>query len=351
MIKNSDNTVCAVVVTFNRKELLLECLKSLLKQTYPLEAIYLIDNSSTDGTPEALKENNYIEKIPDQADRPVEQKRMLDLLSDTHQGKQTAFYYLRLTDNTGGAGGFYEGMKMAHEKGYGWLWMMDDDSEPKEDALEKMSLAFDRPDLVALAGPVVLPDGEISYSHRGMMNSTSTYPTIQEPLSAEMYKEKEVEIDIVSLVGILVKTTAVEKIGFPKKEFFIRHDDVEYCIRLRKFGKILLINDSKIIHKEASQQGIRKSFLGRESFRISYEKFWITYFAKRNLVWLGKMYSNNRPYYYFETLKSISRSLLDVLMYDDNKVKRMCLVVHAYLDGLRGNFDNKKSKKILYGQS
>ena len=84
--------------------------------------------------------------------------------------------------------------------------------------------------------------------------------------------------------------------------------------------------------------------------RISYKKFWITYFAKRNLVWLGKKYSNNRPYYYFETLKSISRALLDVLMYDDNKVKRMRLIVHAYLDGIRGNFDNKKPKKILYGQ-
>ena len=41
-------TVCAIVVTFNRKELLIDCLDSLREQTRPLDAIYIIDNASTD---------------------------------------------------------------------------------------------------------------------------------------------------------------------------------------------------------------------------------------------------------------------------------------------------------------
>ena len=39
------DTVCAVVVTYNRKELLLECLEALRKQTRPVQGIYLIDNA------------------------------------------------------------------------------------------------------------------------------------------------------------------------------------------------------------------------------------------------------------------------------------------------------------------
>ncbi|MCD6105633.1 MAG: glycosyltransferase, partial [Thermosipho sp. (in: Bacteria)] len=46
--QDKKETVCAVVVTYNRKELLLECLEALRKQTRPLDAIYLIDNASTD---------------------------------------------------------------------------------------------------------------------------------------------------------------------------------------------------------------------------------------------------------------------------------------------------------------
>ncbi len=45
MIKYKE-TVCAVVVTYNRKELLIECLNALCKQTRPIDAVYVIDNFS-----------------------------------------------------------------------------------------------------------------------------------------------------------------------------------------------------------------------------------------------------------------------------------------------------------------
>lgn len=54
MAMDNRDTVCAVVVTYNRKGLLIECLEALRRQTRPLQAIYLIDNASTDGTPEFL---------------------------------------------------------------------------------------------------------------------------------------------------------------------------------------------------------------------------------------------------------------------------------------------------------
>jgi GT2 family glycosyltransferase len=53
-------TVCAVVVTYNRKNLLIECLEGLRKQTRPVDAICLVDNASTDGTPDLLLEKGYI---------------------------------------------------------------------------------------------------------------------------------------------------------------------------------------------------------------------------------------------------------------------------------------------------
>ena len=63
--ENKKETVCAVVVTYNRKNLLLECLEAIRRQTRPVDRIYIIDNASDDGTPELLKEKGYnIPELP-----------------------------------------------------------------------------------------------------------------------------------------------------------------------------------------------------------------------------------------------------------------------------------------------
>ena len=58
------DTIAAIVVTYNRKELLIKCLEAIRKQTHKPDAIYIIDNLSTDGTPELLLEKQYIPKLP-----------------------------------------------------------------------------------------------------------------------------------------------------------------------------------------------------------------------------------------------------------------------------------------------
>src|SRR4051812_18012026 len=92
--------VCAVVVTFNRKKLLVECLRGLLAQTRPLDHLIVINNASTDGTADMLA-----------AEFPE-----LDVV--------------HLPSNVGGAGGFHAGMKWARENGFDWTWVMDDDVAP-----------------------------------------------------------------------------------------------------------------------------------------------------------------------------------------------------------------------------
>ena len=49
------NKIVAVVVTYNRKELLEENIKALLNQSYENLDILIIDNASTDGTEEVVK--------------------------------------------------------------------------------------------------------------------------------------------------------------------------------------------------------------------------------------------------------------------------------------------------------
>ncbi len=340
--------VCAVIVTYNRKELLLECLESLRKQTRPIQGIYLIDNASTDGTPRLLLDKGYIRELPpENLSEPWEKEFEISNLTD---GKFIKLHYVRMHENTGGAGGFYEGVKRGYEKGYDWFWLMDDDAEPKEDALEILSLYFknNNNNVVGLASSVLLPDGNIANYHRGKISLKNIFPLIQIPLDFKEYQKQVIEIDMASFVGLLIKRNAIENIGFPKKEFFIHHDDVEYCIRLRTVGKILLVPKSIIVHKEATKGRLEKSFLGRKSKRIEFNKFWISYYGLRNLVWLGKQYSENKLLFYMQMIKSLVRTIVGVILYDDYKYKRIRLILSAYFDGLKGRFDNRKPKRILY---
>jgi rhamnopyranosyl-N-acetylglucosaminyl-diphospho-decaprenol beta-1,3/1,4-galactofuranosyltransferase len=81
--------IVAVVVTFNRLDLLRD-LVATLEQVPGLDEVLVIDNASTDGTRQWLA----------------------GLGSDRVRGRS-------LTTNTGGAGGFHEGLRWAIERGSG----------------------------------------------------------------------------------------------------------------------------------------------------------------------------------------------------------------------------------------
>jgi GT2 family glycosyltransferase len=124
------NKIAAIVVTYNRKECLLDCLIAIERQTMLPDMICIIDNHSSDGTAKLLMQKGYICNLP-----------------DTHSTDDTVFTlskssiiikYIYKCSNTGSGGGQYTGMKASYEEGYEWFWMMDDDGIPTDNALEEL---------------------------------------------------------------------------------------------------------------------------------------------------------------------------------------------------------------------
>ena len=344
----SDHKVCAVVVTYNRKNLLIECLESLKSQSRPLEGIYLIDNASSDGTSELLVEHGYIKELPSNYH---ENWNKCYNLKSTVNGKNIKFNYVRLSENTGGAGGFHEGVKRAYEDGYDWLWLMDDDAEPLNDALEQLSNYFDEKNVSALSSVVKTTDNQIISGHRGYFDfkSLTNYKIVRSlPLSL-IDKNNALKIDAISFVGVLINRKAIKKVGFPKKEFFVYGDDYEYSIRLRSVGEILLISKSTILHKTyVSTNFIEKKFFNHKFNRVKYENYWISYFDKRNNVWLLKKYRRPWLYLLIMLVGSWFASIITIILFDDKKWKRMYFITTAYIDAFNDTFDNEKPKRILY---
>jgi GT2 family glycosyltransferase len=209
---NDIPNVGTVIVTYNRLELLKRTLSAVFDQDYPRNTVFVVDNGSTDGT-----------------------EKYLQTLSD--------ITYIR-QPNIGGAGGFYRGIKECFERGYDWIWCMDDDVMPVSSALAELVKAVDRyPDAVCLVPRRIYEDGTEIGGHEQIVDydwySVQSFRTpnslIDVPLSKFTFE------------GPMVSADAVRRIGFPDPKYFILYDDVDYAYRLSQVGSCYYISSSVMV--------------------------------------------------------------------------------------------------------
>lgn len=211
--------VAALVVTFNRRELLLKTLEALETQTYAPERIYVVDNASTDGTWDML--HTYTARLP--------------------------MTLMRLPENTGGAGGFYHSMNAAFNGDFDAFWIMDDDTVPRPEALEKLVESMEEAAehnegrMPSFAGSMVLwTNGEAAY-----MNFPRAAWDWMTPLAQG---KKWMNLECTSFVSCLVTREAVMRCGLPRPEYFIWFDDAEYTYRLSKWRPGIFVPESIADH-------------------------------------------------------------------------------------------------------
>lgn len=224
--------IAAVIVTHDRKEKLLRCIDAVRMQTAPEKAdIIVVDNNSGDGTGDAVR--SYIKKVKEEA--------------GTEAGSTGAdkcggdILYFDLGYNSGGAGGFSWGIRKAAEAGYDYMWLMDDDCIPADDALEHF-LRFDdtnQGEYGFLSGRALWEDGSLCRMNvqRGTLTGKVSLDT-EEPVRAVM----------ASFVSLFIPSYAVYDMGLPLREFFIWTDDWEYTRRISNKYPCWVIPRSVVIH-------------------------------------------------------------------------------------------------------
>jgi rhamnopyranosyl-N-acetylglucosaminyl-diphospho-decaprenol beta-1,3/1,4-galactofuranosyltransferase len=307
--------VAAVVVTYNRKALLVECLRALLAQTAPIETVHVIDNASTDGTRELLAAEGLLDRVS----------------------------YHPLDVNGGSSGGFAAGVEIARDGEAEWLWLMDDDAEPRPDALERLlaSAPAAAPDTAVLAPTVAWPGGEPQLGHRGHFEGgpRGLQPPDYGPAAPSL------RIGYFTFVGPLVRTRAARATDPPFAPFFIYSDDFEYSLRIRELGAMWLIPGAVIEHKEARNQPVtrRAAFfnrlLGWQLTATRYDAAWRNLFAIRNYVWMRTQHEG------LGTLGFaflVAQFVLKAFMYDERPGRRVPWLIRYAIQGRRGEFRNIK---------
>lgn len=213
--------ICAVVVTFNRKQLLVRSLRSIFAQRgVVLDKIIIIDNASTDGTEQYLQDNDIF---------------------DFNDGIKVEF--VKLDTNLGGAGGFNKGLSLAFEQQYDYCWVMDDDGYPEENCLSRLLEYATDYDFLS---PLVLNELDHSKLSFGINGNTSLLEF------EETYKDTAlIEGKANPFNGVLFSNKMLKKIGFPKADMFIWGDENEYQQRALYAGmKIATVKDALHFHPE-----------------------------------------------------------------------------------------------------
>jgi rhamnopyranosyl-N-acetylglucosaminyl-diphospho-decaprenol beta-1,3/1,4-galactofuranosyltransferase len=233
----------AVVVSYNRQTLLSECITALRNQTRKLDAILVVNNGSTDNTEQWLLEQP-------------------DVFCITQK-------------NVGSSGGFNTGISWAYKHGYSWIWCMDDDGYPKEDALENL-LLYEAPGLSLLNCAVVNKEDKKTFVWK-----TKEYKTID-----------EVDVDIIHGIGhpfngTLIHRTIVEKAGVPRKALFLWGDETEYYYRIVKQHKIPVYTVTSSIHYHPAA-----AFTFKQDW--DYKTSWKMYFYVRNRLHVHNAKFTNR---------------------------------------------------------
>ncbi|WNM24370.1 glycosyltransferase family 2 protein [Demequina capsici] len=209
--------VAAVVVAYNRADLLRESLEAIRDQTLPPVGIVVVDNASTDATGQVAAS-------------------FAPLASVT-----------TLARNTGGAGGFAVGIATALETlDADYVWIMDDDSIPTPTALAELVAGVQAAGAALGASRVVWHDGR---DHP--MNTPRERPFASSARKERASSASAMTVRSASFVSLLVSTEAVRAEGLPVVDYFIWNDDFEYSTRILRHRDGVYVPASVVVHKTA----------------------------------------------------------------------------------------------------
>jgi rhamnopyranosyl-N-acetylglucosaminyl-diphospho-decaprenol beta-1,3/1,4-galactofuranosyltransferase len=235
-------TTAIVVVTYNRADLLERMLAGLAALRPAADAVIVVDNASTDHTPEVLRAS----ELP---------------------GLQV----MRTDANLGGAGGFRRGVQAAYTQGFDRIWLMDDDVVPAPDCLGAL-LRYDEPCLMAVredtAGRLV----EKAATRFDLDHPWAIRPKtgmVETTYRTRAAMPERVALENVAFEGFMVRRDVVEAVGLPDDSFFIFYDDVDFAIRARRAGyPIWAIRDAVLVRQlDFSQQHDLSSWKGYYMYR------------------------------------------------------------------------------------
>lgn len=255
-----------IIPSFNTKELLKQCLRSIYNLQFTINnyEIIVVDNGSTDNSVEYLKKISDGEKI---------QAILLD-------------------QNWGFAGAVNRGIKKARGR---FLLLLNSDTQVQKETLKK-AIEFAQKHPQAIIGlQLVNLDGSIQ-------PSVYRFPSIEGAIkefwlgkkdSYQKYypkSQKAIKVDAITGAAMLIPKKVIKKIGLFDEKYFFYFEDLDYCRRAKKMGiEVYYLPSARVFHYHGAT--------GKEMPEITHQ--WLVesskkynglakYYSLTSIIWLGQ---------------------------------------------------------------
>lgn len=222
--------VTIVIVTWNKKEDVLNLLNSIRGITYDNFSVVVVDNASTDGTVQAIKEHGL----------PV--------------------HLIENPENFGGTGGFNTGIHYAISGlAQDYIWLLDNDAEVTPETLTELVKAMEDDPSIGIAGSCIMsPEDRNLIVEAGAFvdwKSGTWGPNFRYRRYADLKVENVIEVDYVAACSALVRDVVVKKLGGMDGRYFLHWDDIDFCLSIRDIGyRCVSVLPSMVFH------GVEKGF-------------------------------------------------------------------------------------------
>ncbi|EPC80430.1 family 2 glycosyl transferase [Lacticaseibacillus paracasei subsp. paracasei Lpp221] len=216
------------------------------------------------------------------------------------QSDDSRLISINLTENTGSANGFFEGLKKAREIHDDFVWLLDDDNLPQRDALDVLLKDYDHSEgnqiysSLRLDRTELINNGEMHYEKNSFFGFSLSNKLMRHDATGANFTHEKTNFlicDTVPYGGLMLPLEVLIIIGLPNRDYYLYNDDNEFTYRLTKNGHLINCDpESKIQDLESSWYRREKVPMFQGFFRtkmIASGLYTIrnrTYFEKNNIA-------------------------------------------------------------------
>lgn len=304
------NPIGIVICNFNKRELVLECVQSVLESKVKNFDIFVVDNASTDGSVEALEEK-YGEQITILANQ----------------------------ENLGGSGGFNTGLRVVRDKGYKYVMCLDDDALLDENAIQTLYEYMEANPRVGMAGCRVYHRQMPDYIQQcGLMIDFDHYTA--QTIGADQLEDgslpEVIRCDTVATCAVMVRGSVIREahVGMMPEDNFIYWDDMEWGHRIHLAGyEVVTLAAAKALHRMGANTKLPNTFINYYMWR-NRTHFFMRYTPEEKLEEMS-----------VHVLSSVFDAMYESMFREEHHI--MQTISYAYQDALAGVRGKAEDYKIL----
>lgn len=298
---SSSIKISIIIINYNGVADTRECLRSLADITYRPYDVVVVDNGSRD---------------------PNEARELQKSFPD--------ITVIRSEENKGFAGGNNSGIKVAEERGSDYVLLLNNDTIVDPKFLDEMVTSAEADKQIGIVGAKIYyhAEPEVIWYDGGSFSWSRGVKHVRIGMrDANQNDTTSRRTDFITGCTMLVRMSALKKIGLLEESFFMYHEDVDWCLRARREGFLLMVAPGAHVWHKVARSAIT---MGEPT---------IHYYDARNTLLLARRNASLpvRVWIYGRSAVHFTKQIIKLVLFPSKRaIARM--IMQGIVDFYKGNF-------------